>query len=239
MSKQVKVGILGATGIVGQRILSLLAGHPYLKLTKLFGRNFDNTYKNIVNWKLETGIPQNFKNILVSDINNLKEYENLDLVFSALPADISYEIEAKIRLLGKIVVSNACAFRMDSEVSLAVPEIDINFSEKINLQKKKYNGGFIITNPNCSVLGLSLGVYPIYKNFGIISIEAVTLQAVSGAGINGLGAMDILGNVIPFIKNEEEKIESELKKIYNESNIVVKARVNRVPVLNGHTINVF
>lgn len=237
--KTINVGIIGATGIVGQRILSLLDEHPYFNLVKLYGRTFNKPFCEIVNWKLESKIPQKFKNILVNDIYNLKTYEGVDLIFSALPADVAYDLEPKLRAMGKIIVSNASAFRLDEEVSLAVPELSIDFAKNISFQKEKYNGGFIITNPNCSVLGLSLGFYPIQKNFGIESIEAVTLQAVSGAGINGVGSMDILGNVIPYIKNEEEKMEAEYKKITNDTNVIVRARVNRVPVLNGHTINVF
>jgi len=234
-----KVGLLGATGLVGQSFLALLEHSKVFKVEKLFGRSINKKYKEVVKWSLSTPLPLSFSDILIEDFNKLDNFKNIDLVFSALPADTAKEIENKLRNNGKIVISNSSSYRLDNEVPLIVPEISQNYEALIKIQKEKYNGGFIATNPNCSVIGLSIGMYPVYKYFGLSDINLVTMQALSGAGLNGLSALDTASNLIPYIENEEEKIETEFKKIYDNNKINIKARVNRVSVHHGHSISVF
>jgi len=233
-----KVGLLGATGLVGQSFLALLEHSKVFKVEKLFARS-NKKYKEVAKWSLDTPLPAIYADCIIQDFNNIDNYKDLDLIFSALPSSAALEIEKKLRSYGKIIISNSSAYRMDKEVPLIVPEINQNYLNEIKIQKEKYNGGFIATNPNCSVIGLSIGVYPIYKYFGIDSINTVTMQAISGAGLNGLNAIDTVSNLIPYIESEEEKIESEFKKIYNDTFVNIKARVNRVSVLHGHSISVF
>ena len=207
-SRQLKVGILGCTGLVGQRLIETLDSHPVFKVSKLFGREEKRgeLYFDVVNWACSSRLDTNVASMEICSVDDFPAYEGLNLLFSALPADVALNIEGKLRNAGYGVISNAKSFRLDVEVPLLVPEIDIKGLELIDVQKKKYGGGFIATNPNCSVIGISLALGPIEKALGIKSIQIVTMQAMSGAGLNGLSSKEFMANLVPNILGEEEKI---------------------------------
>ncbi len=237
--EKIKVGILGATGTVGQKFITLLNNHPFFEITDLVAseRNQDKLYKEACNWKQETFIPESIKNMKLKLYN-----EKLDakILFSGLDASVAGEIETYLANEGFVVVSNAKNHRMEDDVPIALPEINPEHFEAIKHQKTK---GCIVTNSNCVVMPLALVLGPLHKEFGIETMVVNTMQAVSGAGYPGVASLDILGNVIPYIGGEEEKIQIELNKIlgkYESGKIVsadfkVSAHANRVPVIDGHT----
>jgi len=239
-TKKLRVGILGSTGLVGQRLIEQLNGHPNFTIEKLFGRpeKKGELYYDIVNWAWETNLPSEVAKMKITSMEDESSYSSVDLFLSALPHSAAEKIESKLRSKGFGVVSNAKTHRMDSDVPLMVPEININALELVTEQKKKFNGGFIATNPNCSTIGITLALAPIEKVLGVEKLHIVTLQARSGAGLAGLTSTEMTANVIPNIEGEENKIVTELPKIFGK-NIPVKVRVNRVPVVNGHTFNIW
>jgi aspartate-semialdehyde dehydrogenase len=174
----------------------------------------------------------------ITSIDDEAAFKDIDVFLSALPASAAEKIESKLRAKGKAVVSNAKTHRMDSDVPLLIPEVNVSVFELVTEQKKKYSGGFIATNPNCSSIGISLALAPIEKELGIERLHIATLQAISGAGLAGLSNTDMAMNVIPNIEGEEAKIVQEIPKIFGRS-IPVKVRVNRVYVVNGHTFNIW
>ncbi len=238
-----KVAILGATGLVGQRFIQLLESHPYFKIVALCAS--DNSagmkYKQAARWKLDVRIPPDVAEMTVKtctpDID-------CDYVFSALPSDIAGPIEDEFRKAGYIVFSNAAAHRMDEDVPLVVPEVNLDHLE---IADRQSGPGKIITNPNCSTIGLVMVLKPIMDHFGVESVTVVTMQAISGAGYPGVASLDILDNVIPYIKNEEEKMMTEPKKILGKksgqkiehADFDIVAQCNRVPVQDGHLLSVF
>ena len=229
-SKKIKVGILGATGSVGQKFIELLADHPWFEITAVAAseNSAGKLYKDAVGWFMKKPIPENVASMTVE-----KCEPNLDckIVFSGLDASVAGEIETKFRDAGYFVISNSRNHRMDPDVPLLVPEIN---PESLSLIEKQASKGKIITNPNCSVMGL---VFPLKTllPYGIEAVSVVTLQALSGAGYPGVASVDIIDNVIPFIGGgEEEKIETEPNKILS-ANLNISATVNRVAVLDGHT----
>src|SRR3989344_469958 len=235
---KIKVGILGATGAVGQRFVQLLENHPYFELTSLAAseKSADKTYyKTMENrWFVDKELPEYAKDILVQEC---KPKLDCKLVFSALDSDIAGEIETKFVDNGYIVSSNSKNHRMDEDVPLLIPEINANHLELINGRDN-----FIVTNPNCSTIGLTLSLAPLYKKFGIKKIFVTTMQALSGAGYPGVSSLDIIDNIVPYISGEEEKIESEPLKILGElknnkinyADIKISAHCNRVGVKDGH-----
>lgn len=239
-TKKIKVGILGSTGLVGQRLIEQLDKHPNFKIEKLFGRpeKKGELYYDMVNWACETNLPGDVAKMAITSMEDENAYNDVDLFLSALPANVAEKIESRLRAKGFGVVSNAKTHRMDSDVPLMVPEININALELVTEQKKKFSGGFIATNPNCSTIGITLALAPIEKILGVEKIHVATLQARSGAGLSGLTSEEMTANVIPNIDGEEEKIRTELPKIFGKD-IPVKVRVNRVPVINGHTFNIW
>ena len=229
-SEKIKVGILGATGSVGQKFIELLKDHPWFEISVVAAseNSAGKLYKEAVGWFMKTPIPDRIANMVVS-----KCEPNLDckIVFSGLDSRVAGEIETKFREAGYFVISNSKNHRMDPDVPLLVPEIN---PESLTLLEKQPQRGKIITNPNCSVMGL---VFPLKTliPFGIEAVSVVTLQALSGAGYPGVASVDIIDNLIPFIGGgEEEKIETEPNKILN-ANLNISATVNRVAVLDGHT----
>src|SRR5882757_6228266 len=245
-----KVGILGATGMVGQRFIQLLNHHPWFEITWLAAsdRSAGKTYGEACKWKLDTPLPPKIAAMTVQP--NVPEGavgELPKIIFAALDADIARELEPKFAAAGCAVISNSSAFRMAADVPLVVPEVNADHLPMIEYQSwRKENGGkggYIVTNPNCSAIGLVLALKPLEEKFGIESLFVSTMQAVSGAGYPGVASLDILGNVVPFIKNEEEKLQEEVGKLLGRLDgrrvelldAKVSAHCNRVAVEDGHT----
>jgi aspartate-semialdehyde dehydrogenase len=241
------VGILGATGTVGQRFIQLLANHPWFNITWLAAsdRSQGKTYAEACNWKLETPLPQRIAKMVLQP--NTPEASSTPLpriIFAALDAGVAKELEPKFAEAGCAVISNSSAFRMTPDVPLVIPEVNFDHLELLEEQGwRKRSGGYIVTNPNCSAIGLVLALKPLQQRFGIESLFVSTMQAVSGAGYPGVPSLDILGNVVPFIKSEEEKMQEECNKLLGslEGNTVkslpakLSAHCNRVAVEDGHT----
>jgi aspartate-semialdehyde dehydrogenase len=241
------VGILGATGMVGQRFIQLLGNHPWFNITWLAAsdRSAGKTYGEACKWKLDTPLPKHIAEIVVQP--NTPEGcsgELPKIIFAALDADIARELEPRFASSGCAVISNSSAFRMHEDVPLVIPEVNADHLDLIAQQSwRRETGGYIVTNPNCSAIGLVLALKPLEERFGIESLFVSTMQAVSGAGYPGVPSLDILGNVVPFIKNEEEKLQEEVGKLlgrFNGSGVEfldakVSAHCNRVAVEDGHT----
>ncbi|MBB5062021.1 aspartate-semialdehyde dehydrogenase [Granulicella mallensis] len=241
------VGILGATGMVGQRFIQLLANHPWFNITWLAAsdRSAGKTYADACKWKLDTPLPKHIAQMIVQP--NTPEASTTELpriIFAALDADIARELEPKFAEAGCAVISNSSAFRMTLDVPLVIPEVNAGHLDLIERQAtRKTSGGYIVTNPNCSAIGLVLALKPLEDRFGIDSLFVTTMQAISGAGYPGVPSLDILGNVVPFIKNEEEKMQEEVGKLLGSLDgssvsplpAKVSAHCNRVAVEDGHT----
>lgn len=246
------VGILGATGAVGQRFIQLLADHPWFNITWLAAsdRSAGKTYAEACAWRLDTPLPARIAEMVLQP--NTPEAAGGELpriIFSSVDAPIARELEPQFAAAGCAVISNSSAFRMTPDVPLVVPEVNVDHLEVIEAQAtRKQSGGYIVTNPNCCAIGLVLPLAPIHQRFGIEKLFVSTMQAVSGAGYPGVPSLDILGNVIPFIKNEEEKLQEEVGKLlgairfendqargFVTADTTVSAMCNRVPVLEGHT----
>jgi len=214
-----KVGILGATGMVGQRFIQLMHNHPWFEITWLAAsdRSAGKTYAEATRWKLDTPIPPRIAAMKVSPNTPESAGDALPtIIFAALDSDIAKELEPQFAAAGCAVISNSSAFRMAAEVPLVVPEVNADHLELIEKQSWRRandrSGGYIVTNPNCSAIGLVLALKPLEERFGIESLFVSTMQAVSGAGYPGVASLDIMGNVVPFIKNEEEKMQEEVGK---------------------------
>jgi len=243
-----KVGILGATGMVGQRFIQLLEKHPWFEVSWLAAsdRSAGKTYGEACKWRLDTPLPARIAamKVMGNTPEQTPEGELPKIIFAALDSDIARELEPKFAAAGCAVVSNSSAFRMVADVPLVVPEVNADHLELLERQSwRKDSGGYIVTNPNCCAIGLVLALKPLEERFGIESLFVSTMQAVSGAGYPGVASLDILGNVVPFIKNEEEKLQEEVGKLlgrYAATKIdmldaKVSAHCNRVAVEDGHT----
>ena len=241
---KMRVGILGATGTVGQRFAQLLENHPQFEITALAAsdRSAGKTYLDATNWKLTTPMPENVKNIRVQAIEpNL----DCDLIFSSLPSDAAHVAELAFANKGYPVISNSSAFRMETDTPLLIPEINAGHLDLIAAQRRNrgFDRGFIVTNPNCAAIVIAPPLFVLHQHFGIEAVIVTTLQAISGAGYPGVASLDIMDNVIPYIASEEEKIEAETRKILGESNgetvtdadFAISAQVHRVNVIDGHT----
>jgi aspartate-semialdehyde dehydrogenase len=242
MEKRIEVGVLGATGMVGQQFINQLAGHPWFSLTWLAAseRSEGKRYSDAAPWRLDSPIPAG---IAERSVESCTPGRGPKLVFSALDASVAGEIEQAFADAGHFVVSNSRNHRMDPTVPLLVPEVNADHLGLLPVQARaRSHKGAIVTNPNCSTVVLTMALAPL-KPFGIRAVLVTTMQAVSGAGYPGVASLDILGNVIPFIGGEEEKIESETRKILGSfaDGVVehhparVSAHTNRVPVVDGHT----
>jgi aspartate-semialdehyde dehydrogenase len=240
-----KAAVLGATGNVGQIFVQLLNGHPWFKVSVVAAseRSAGRTYSEASKWRQPTPIPEDVAELDVVDTEP-KAVKDVDVVFSALPAEIAGKIEEEFAKAGYIVVSNASAHRMEPDVPLLNPEINCDHISLIEEQRKnrKWDGA-IVTNPNCSTAVLTLPLKPIYDKFGINRVVVSTMQAISGAGYPGVASLDIMDNVIPFIGKEEEKMETETLKILGSptkpADFKVSASCHRVPTLDGHIEAVF
>lgn len=240
---KIKVGVLGATGAVGQRFVQLLQGHPWFELTVLAAsqRSAGKSYAEACNWILRGNMPAHLReHVLVEGRPGV----DCEILFSALPTSIARETEKEFAAAGYVVCSNASAHRYEEDVPLLIPEVNPEHLALIETQKRKRSWlGFIITNPNCTTTHLVCGLHPLHQRFGIRKLFVVSMQAISGAGYPGVSSMDILDNVVPFISGEEEKVEQrephkllgtlEGEKI-RPAEFVVSAHCHRVPVRNGH-----
>ena len=246
MSPKIAVGILGATGMVGQRFIQLLERHPWFEVAWVAAseRSSGLPYVEAARWKLNTPIPERIAKMRVSDAAPDGAPK---IIFAALDAGIAKELEPRFAEAGHAVITNSSAFRMHEDVPLVIPEVNGDHLRLIEKQPtRKRNGGFIATNPNCSAIGLVMALAPLHRTFGVEAIFVATMQAVSGAGYPGVASLDILGNVIPFIPKEEEKLEAETKKLLGElrngsvspAPFKISAQCNRVAVEDGHTESV-
>jgi aspartate-semialdehyde dehydrogenase len=245
-SGKLPVGILGATGVVGQRFIQLLEHHPWFEVAWLAAsdRSAGLPYGEAAKWRLRTPLPERVAKMRVSPAVPDGAPK---VIFAALDAGIAREMEPAFASAGCAVVSNSSAFRMQEDVPLVIPEVNPDHLRVLEQQKwYRDSKGFIVTNPNCSAIGLVIALAPLQRQFGIDKVFVVTMQAVSGAGYPGVASLDILGNVIPFIKNEEEKMEEESRKLLGEVNghgfepadFGMSAQCNRVAVEDGHTESV-
>jgi aspartate-semialdehyde dehydrogenase len=246
MSQKIPVGILGATGVVGQRFIQLLESHPWFEVAWLAAsdRSAGQTYGDAVRWRLKTPIPEDVGRMTVS---SAAPDGAPRVIFAALDAGIARELEPQFAAAGCAVVSNSSAFRMQDNVPLVIPEVNADHVSLIEKQCwRKQSGGYIVTNPNCSAIGLVVALAPLHRKFGIESLFVTTMQAVSGAGYPGVASLDILGNVIPYIAKEEEKMEEETRKLLGTlagdhvepAAFPMTAHCNRVAVEDGHTESV-
>jgi aspartate-semialdehyde dehydrogenase len=246
MSNKLPVGILGATGIVGQRFIQMLERHPWFEVAWLAAsdRSEGRPYAEATRWRLKTAIPADVAKMTVAPAQPEGAPK---IIFAALDASIARELEPQFAAAGCAVVSNSSALRMQADVPLVIPEVNADHIQLIDNQSWRRNsGGFAVTNPNCSAIGLALALAPLHRAFTLEAVMAVTMQAVSGAGYPGVPALDILGNVIPYIAKEEEKMEEETQKLLGTLNgsrvdpapFAMSAQCNRVPVEDGHTESV-
>jgi len=234
--KIIPVAILGATGSVGQKFIELLSNHPWFEIDELAasGKSANKKYTDATKWVMSSRLNSGIGNMKVKLCEpNL----NSKLVFSALDSSVAGEIETEFAENGYFVISNSKNHRFDDDVPLIIPEVNPN-----HLKLIENKTGAIVTNPNCSTIGLTLAVKPLLDNFGIEQLNVVTMQAVSGGGYPGVPSLDILGNIIPFISGEEEKMKTEPLKILGtlrdnkivNADFTVSAQCNRVPVIDGH-----
>jgi aspartate-semialdehyde dehydrogenase len=234
------VGIAGATGLVGQRLVARLASHPWFRVEAVGAseRSAGRSYAEAVRWTLPASVPEAIASRPVVRCRP-DDFEGCDFVLSALDAPVAREVEPALVRAGLAVVSNSSAFRMDPEVPLLIPEVNGRHVARLAGRERT---GFIVTNPNCSVTGLALALAPLHRAFGVRRVVVTTMQSISGAGIEGPRAIEMLDNVVPYIPGEEEKIEAELGKLLGEAgpdafrpaDLRVAAHCHRVPTLDGH-----
>jgi aspartate-semialdehyde dehydrogenase len=239
--RRIPVAVLGATGSVGQRCVQLLEKHPWFRIHELVAseRSAGKTYRDAAGWRLDTLMPDEAS---LLDVKPLYSELESKVVFSGLDSSVAGEAEDFYADHGAAVISNSKNHRMDPDVPLLIPEINAEHIAAIDKQRIRRGGkGFIATNPNCSTIGIAMALAPIQRRFGIALVNAVTMQAISGAGYAGVSSYSILDNVIPFISGEEPKIESEPLRIlgrwddgFHDAEFTISAQTNRVPVIDGH-----
>jgi aspartate-semialdehyde dehydrogenase len=244
-TRRIEVGILGATGMVGQHFINFLQGHPWFDLTWLGAsdRSSGRKHRDASTWHLGGVTPEKIADMTIQES---KPGSAPKLLFSAMDASVATEIERAFAEAGHVVVSNSRNHRMESDVPLLVPEVNPDHLKLLAAQTKQRGWkGLIVTNPNCSTVVLTMALGPL-RQYGIERVIATTLQAISGAGYPGVSSIDINANVVPFIGNEEEKMQEETQKILGDFagnhidplKAAVSAHCNRVPVLDGHTVTV-
>ena len=240
--EKISVAVLGATGTVGQKFISLLENHPFFEVTEVVAssRSAGKKYKDAVSWKQDRFIPENVADLIVKTTEDTLDSR---ILFSGMDAEVAGPAEEEYARRGHFVISNSKNHRMDKDVPIIIPEVNPEHFELIKVQPYK---GAIITNSNCSTMFLAMVLAPLHKAFGVEKVFVSTMQAISGAGYPGVPSMDILGNVIPFIGGEEPKMECEAQKILADlkdgelvpAPFVVSAHCNRVAVFDGHTESV-
>ena len=244
--RKYRVGILGATGTVGQRFIQLLENHPQFKVTALAAsdRSQGQRYETACTWRLPGAMPEGVRRLMVEAPCSPLD---CDFVFSSLPSGVARDAENSFAWAGYPVISNSSAHRMDEDVPLLIPEVNANHLGLLDVQRKarRYrNGGFIVTNPNCAAMVLAPVLAPLHARFRVVSVVATTMQAISGAGYPGVASLDITDNLLPFIAGEEEKIESETLKLLGQlkfgrienPQLTVSAQCHRVNLTDGHTV---
>jgi aspartate-semialdehyde dehydrogenase len=246
LGRRYRVGILGATGTVGQRFLQLLENHPQFEVTALAAsdRSEGKTYAQACVWRLPGEMPDGIRALVVRPVIPPLD---CDLVFSSLPSSIAGETEESFARAGYPVVSNSAAWRMEKDVPLLIPEINAEHLGLLAVQRESRKfaaGGFLVTNPNCSAVVMAMALAPLHARFGVAAAVVTTMQAISGAGYPGVASLDITDNVLPYIESEEEKIEREIPKILGKisngeieaAGFPVSAQCHRVNVTDGHTV---
>lgn len=250
LDRRLPVAVLGATGTVGQRFITLLERHPWFEVAAVCAsaRSAGRPYAEAAEWIQSEPLPERVGAMTVIEASEAAdadsdELAHCPLVFSALDASVAEAIEAGFADAGHLVVSNARSHRMAPDVPLLVPEVN---PDHVELARRRWDakGGAIVTNPNCSTIGLVLALAPLHRAFGVKQASVVTMQAVSGAGLPGISSYVMTDNVVPFIGGEEEKLEIEPHKILGRlgedgiepAELTVSAQCNRVPVVDGHTL---
>ena len=247
MSARIPVSILGATGTVGQRLVTLLDGHPRFEIVSLVAssRSAGRAYSDAVHWRLSGEPPASVARIEVSAAGD-PPAQGARLALSSLDPSVARDTEERFARAGVMVVSNASPHRMVEDVPLVVPEVNGDHLALLDAQKRYPDGGGIVCNPNCSTIGLVLALAPLHRSFGVEAVDVTTLQAASGAGYPGVSSMDLIDNVVPLIPGEEEKLSGESAKILGRlagncvepAPVQVSAQCFRVPVTDGHTASV-
>lgn len=239
----IRVGILGATGTVGQRMIALLEGHPWFTVTALgaSARSAGKKYKDAVHWMIDTPMPESVADMVVHECVPGLE---CDIVLSGMDNAVAGPIEEAFAAAGYPVISNAKNHRMEADVPLMIAEVNADHLDLIRRQQKNrgWEKGFIVTNPNCSTIGLVAALKPLHDTFGLEKVAVTTMQALSGSGYPGVPSIDILDNVLPFIGGEEEKMETETLKLLGsmgdagvtDASVILSAQCNRVHVRDGH-----
>lgn len=242
MRNRIDVGVLGATGAVGQQFIALLAAHPWFRLSWVAAshRSEGKRYRDAAPWRLSTLCPEDASSLVVDSVTPGRAPK---LVFSGLDASVAGDVETAFAQSGHVVVSNARNHRMESDVPLLVPEVNADHLQLLATQRERHSRtGCIVTNPNCSTIMLTMALGPM-RSLGLRTVNVTTLQAVSGAGYPGVASLDIVGNVVPFIGGEEDKMETEPLKILGDVSdnkitpydVAISAHTTRVPVIDGHT----
>jgi len=240
--EKIKVGVLGATGAVGQRFIQMLENHPWFTVTAVAAsdRSVGKPYGKAARWLLSSPMPATVRDMIVQPC---EPGFDARLVFSALPGSLAGSVENAFAQAGYAVSSNSSTHRMEPDVPLLIPEVNPDHLRLVDVQRRKRRGtGFIVTNPNCSTIALVLALKPLHDAFGLEKVMVTTMQAISGAGYPGVASLDILDNVIPFIGGEERKMETEPLKLMGtfeddrivQADIAISAQCNRVHVLDGH-----
>ena len=243
MTEKIPVAVLGATGTVGQRFVSLMAEHPWFEIASVTGseRSEGRPYGEAVRWLLPGEIPPTVRAMQVGASDG--KLDGAQLVFSALPARVAKDTEPRLAAEGYIVCSNASAHRMGDDIPLLIPEINADHLALLNRQRDHRGwSGLLVTSPNCAATGIAFPLKALDEAFGVSQVHAVTMQAISGAGYPGIASMEQYDNVVPFIPGEEVKIEQETRKLLGElgeqgilpAGMEVSAQANRVPVMDGH-----
>lgn len=244
MSNRIPVTVLGATGVVGQRFVRRLAAHPWFEIRHLAAgpQSAGKRYRDACSWRLDGEPYAGFGDRTI--VAATPEAAPAPVAFSALDTDPAKEIEPRFATEGTWVFSNASAFRMHEDVPLLVPEVNAEHLDLVHAQRRARGWkGAIVTNPNCTATILVMALGPLHQAFGIEAVMMTSMQAVSGAGYPGVPSLDILGNVLPFIRNEEPKVEEETPKMLGRlagdhieaAPFKVSALCNRVAVLEGHS----
>ena len=245
-AKRIPVAVLGATGSVGQRFVQLLEQHPWFYLHEAVAseRSAGKTYGEAAGWKLDTLLPPEAAALRVKELGADLESR---LVFSGLDSSVAGEAEDLYAGRGCVVVSNAKNHRMVEDVPLLIPELNADHVAAIEQQRRRRGSdGYIVTNPNCSTVGLAMAIAPIERRFGVDQLHVTTMQAISGAGYAGVTSYAILDNVVPYISGEEDKIETEPCKILGQwdgkrfvpAQMRISAQTNRVPTIDGHLMTI-
>lgn len=245
-TQRIPVAVLGATGSVGQRFVQLLEHHPWFRLHEAVAseRSAGKSYREAAGWKLDTILPDEVGNLRVKELGSDLESR---LVFSGLDSSVAGEAEELYAGRGCVVVSNSKNHRMGDDVPLLIPELNADHVAAIDQQRKRRGGrGYIVTNPNCSTIGLAMAIAPIERLYGIDQLHVSTMQAISGAGYAGVSSFAILDNVIPYISGEENKVETEPRKILGRwdgtrfvpAEMRISAQTNRVPTIDGHLMTI-